>query len=256
MSDAGTSSSSTLTLEPDLFDRAVYAAITFSDKARGCRSSRVPRTRWSARSAWHAPRRLAGQGALALWGIRIGTMACSSSSPRSPRPRGRGSRGGTGAATLATFGTATLAAPLAPTLFEHDAAAFWRSGFLLACGENVRGCSSSAGCARHRRPLPVRGRRRRARRGGIRRGVRGHSRLVRARRARSARRPRRIQRFAFRLCRSISRIATSPTASRSPSIMGSFGIGAASLRAERGCSSATGTLVFSPVLAAAVVGLI
>ena len=40
---------------------------------------------------------------------------------------------GTGAATAAIFGVATLAAPLAPTFFEHDAAgAFAIAGFAFA----------------------------------------------------------------------------------------------------------------------------
>lgn len=125
----------TLTLEPDLFDRAVYAGHTYSDKAPGMSFLAVPAYEAErALAVARAPRDWTGKGDLALWGIRVASSgllfllaallvgrAAESLAPR------------TGAATLATFGTATLAAPLAPTLFEHDAAAFFAvAGFLLA----------------------------------------------------------------------------------------------------------------------------
>jgi 4-amino-4-deoxy-L-arabinose transferase-like glycosyltransferase len=56
---------------------------------------------------------------------------------------------GTGAVTAAVFGTATLAAPLAPTFFEHDAAgAFAIAAFALALRGSRRGLLAAAGlCA-------------------------------------------------------------------------------------------------------------
>jgi hypothetical protein len=125
----------TLTLEPDLFDRAVYGGRTYSDKAPGMSFLAIPAYEVErAVGVARAPRDWTGKGDLSLWGIRVGTSgllfllaalligrAAESLVP------------GTGAATFAAFGTATLAAPLATTLFEHDAAAFFAiAGFLLA----------------------------------------------------------------------------------------------------------------------------
>jgi hypothetical protein len=125
----------TLELEPGLFDRAVYHGRTYSDKAPGMSFLAIPA--YSVERALglaRAPTDWTGKGDLSLWGIRIATSgvlflltglllgrAAESLVP------------GTGAATFAVFGTATLAAPLAATLFEHDAAAFFAfAGFLLA----------------------------------------------------------------------------------------------------------------------------
>jgi hypothetical protein len=125
----------TLTLEPDLFDRAVYGGDTFSDKAPGMSFLAVPAYEVErAIGVARAPTDWTGKGDLALWGIRIGTSGLLFLLVAFLVGRtAEALVDGTGAATLATFGTATLAAPLAPTLFEHDAAAFWAfAGFLLA----------------------------------------------------------------------------------------------------------------------------
>ena len=125
----------TLTVEPDLFDRATFDGRSFSDKAPGMSLLAVPvfeleRVAGIAR----APADWRSEGDLSLWLVRILTSGvlflvavvlvgrvAESLSP------------GSGAITAATFGTATLAAPLAPTLFEHDAAAALAfAGFVLA----------------------------------------------------------------------------------------------------------------------------
>ena len=113
-----------LEVEPQLFDRAVYGGRTYSDKAPGMSFLAVPayqveRTLGVAR----APKDWEREGDLSLWGIHVATsgllfllatlLVGRAAETLVPR---------TGAATAATFGTATIAAPLAPTLFEHDAA--------------------------------------------------------------------------------------------------------------------------------------
>jgi hypothetical protein len=140
----------TITLEPDLFDRAVYGGHTYSDKAPGISFMAVPAFAVErAAGLARAPRDWTGKGDLSLWGIRLATSgvlfllaglllgrAAESLVP------------GTGAATFAVFGTATLAAPLAPTLFEHDAAAFWAlAGFLLAWRQRRPVLLAAAGLA-------------------------------------------------------------------------------------------------------------
>ena len=125
----------TLTIEPDVFDRAVYAGHTYSDKAPGMSFLAIPA--YSVERALgvaRAPHDWTGKGDLSLWGIRIATSGLLFL--LAGLLVGRAAEAlveGTGAATFAIFGTATLAAPLAATLFEHDAAAFWAvAGFLLA----------------------------------------------------------------------------------------------------------------------------
>lgn len=134
----------TLSVEPGLFDRAVYGGRSYSDKAPGMSFFAVPAYEIErivgvarAPSGWQT------EGDLSLWGIRVMTsglfflltafLVGRTAEALVPR---------TGAVTAAIFGTATIAAPLAPTLFEHDAAAFWAFlGFVLAW--------------RQRRPLPL-----------------------------------------------------------------------------------------------------
>jgi hypothetical protein len=125
----------TVTLEPDLFDRAVYRGRTYSDKAPGMSFLAIPayeveRLLGIAR----APYDWTGKGDLSLWGIRVATSGLLFLFAGLLLGRAAESLvSGTGAATFAVFGTGTLAASLAPTLFEHDAAAFFAiAGFLLA----------------------------------------------------------------------------------------------------------------------------
>jgi hypothetical protein len=124
-----------LTIEPDLFDRAVYGGRAYSDKAAGLSFLAVPAYEVErALGAARAPRDWSREGDLSLWGVRIATsgllfLIAAFLLGRAAEALVRG----TGALTVAAFGTATLAAPLAPTLFEQDAAGFCAiAGFLLA----------------------------------------------------------------------------------------------------------------------------
>jgi hypothetical protein len=115
----------TLTVEPTLFDRAVYGGRSYSDKAPGMSFLAVPsfeleRVAGIAR----APNDWKQEGDASLWLMRVLTsgalfllaVCVVGRLAESLVPR-------TGAATAAIFGAGTLAAPLAPTFFEHDAAA-------------------------------------------------------------------------------------------------------------------------------------
>ena len=140
----------TLTVEPGLFDRAVYDGRSYSDKAPGMSFVAIPvyeleRLLGVAR----APAGWQTEGDLSLWGIRIATsglffllaafLVGRTAEALVPR---------TGAITAVVFGTATIAAPLAPTLFEHDAAAFWAFlAFVLAWRQRRRGMLALAGLA-------------------------------------------------------------------------------------------------------------
>jgi len=140
----------TLTLEPGLFDRAVYGGRTYSDKAPGMSFLAIPA--YSVERAVglaRAPYEWTGKGDLSLWGIRVATSGLLFLLAGLLIGRAAESLvAGTGAATFATFGTATLAAPLAPTLFEHDAAAFWAiAGFLLVWRQSRRLLLVAAGVA-------------------------------------------------------------------------------------------------------------
>jgi hypothetical protein len=134
-----------LEIEPDLFDRAVFDGRTYSDKAPGMSFLAVP--------VYHGER-LAGiakapyewdsEGDLSLWLLRV--LTSGSLFLVAVFVVGRLAEGlvaGTGAMTAAVFGVATIAAPLAPTFFEHDAAAalaissfalLWRGRPLVAAG--------------------------------------------------------------------------------------------------------------------------
>jgi hypothetical protein len=134
----------TVALEPDLFDRAVYKGRTYSDKAPGMSFLAIPAYEVERLiGVARAPYDWTGKGDLALWGIRVATSGILFLLTGLLLGRAAESLvAGTGAATFAVFGTGTLAASLAPTLFEHDAAAFFAiAGFLLAW--------------RQRRPLPL-----------------------------------------------------------------------------------------------------
>ena len=125
----------TLTLEPGFFDRAVFGGKTYSDKAPGMSFLAVPsyeveRLAGIAR----APRDWQPAGDLSLWLVRVLTSGLLFLVSVFLVGRlGERLVSGTGAATAAIYGAATLAAPLAPTFFEHDAAAaFAIAAFALA----------------------------------------------------------------------------------------------------------------------------
>ncbi len=115
----------TLTLEPNLFDRALFDGRTYSDKAPGMSFLAVPAFELE-RSAGVAkpPTEWEAEGDLSLWLIRVLTSGVLFLAAVFVVGRlGERLVAGSGAATAAIFGAATLAAPLAPTFFEHDAAA-------------------------------------------------------------------------------------------------------------------------------------
>ena len=114
----------TIRLENDLFDRALYNGHTYSDKAPGLSFLAIPAfelergigiakstTEWKSEGDWSLwLLRVLTSGLMFLAGVWVvGRLA-------------EGIVPGTGAVTAALFGVATIAAPLAPTFFEHDAA--------------------------------------------------------------------------------------------------------------------------------------
>ena len=115
----------TLVVEPGLFDRAVFGGRSYSDKAPGMSFLAVPAFELErvtgiakAPSGWKA------EGDLSLWLMRVLTSGV----PFLVAVFLVGRLAdllveGAGALVAATFGAATMAAPLAPTFFEHDAAA-------------------------------------------------------------------------------------------------------------------------------------
>jgi 4-amino-4-deoxy-L-arabinose transferase-like glycosyltransferase len=141
----------TLTLEPGLFDKAVFDGRTYSDKAPGMSFLAVPGFELErvvgiakAPSGWQ------DEGDLSLWLMRLLTSGVLF--VVSVFVVGRLAErlvAGSGAITAAIFGTATIAASLAPTFFEHDAAgAFAIAAFALALRGGRRSVLAAAGlCA-------------------------------------------------------------------------------------------------------------
>lgn len=141
----------TLTVERGLFDRAVFDGRSYSDKAPGMSFLAVPayvleRAAGIAKAPgdWHA------EGDLSLWLLRV--LVSGLPFLLAVLIVGRLAEelvAGAGALTAATFGAATIAAPLGPTLFEHDtAAAFAIAAFACAWLGRSRGWAVAAGlCA-------------------------------------------------------------------------------------------------------------
>lgn len=122
----------TLVLEPNLFDRALFGGRTYSDKAPGMSFFAVPAYELErALGIAKAPVDWQPKGDPSLWLIRVLTSGVLFLVSVFVVGRlGERLVVGAGAATAAIFGVATLAGPLAPTLFEHDAAgAFAIAGF-------------------------------------------------------------------------------------------------------------------------------
>jgi hypothetical protein len=111
-------------VSPTQFDRSVYHGRSYSDKAPGTSFFAVPafeleRALGIARRAgdWKA------EGDVSLWLMRVlssGTLFLLAVFVVGRL--GEAFASGTGAVTASLFGTATIAAPLAPTFFAHDAA--------------------------------------------------------------------------------------------------------------------------------------
>jgi hypothetical protein len=123
-----------LTVEPTLFDRAVFGGRSYSDKAPGMSFLATPAFELERiTGVARAPKQWEPEGDLSLWGIRVATSgAVFLLTVLLVGRTAEALVAGTGAITAAVYGVATLAAPLAPTFFEHDAAGFFAFvGFLL-----------------------------------------------------------------------------------------------------------------------------
>jgi hypothetical protein len=141
----------TLVLEPNLFDRALFAGRTYSDKAPGMSFLAVPA--YEAErvvGVAKAPAEWEAKGDPSLWLIHVLTSGLLFLVSVFVVGRlGERLVAGAGAATAAIFGVATLAAPLAPTFFEHDAAgAFAIAAFAFAwVGRRPRAIAAAGFCA-------------------------------------------------------------------------------------------------------------
>jgi hypothetical protein len=141
----------TLTVEPGLFDRAVFDGRSYSDKAPGMSFLAVPPFQLErAVGIAKAPREWQSEGDLSLWLMRVLTSGIAFLVACFVVGRlGEALVRGAGAFTAAVFGAATIAAPLAPTFFEHDAAAaLVIAAFAFAWRARSRGRVAAAGlCA-------------------------------------------------------------------------------------------------------------
>jgi hypothetical protein len=123
-----------LTVENTLFDRALFHGRSYSDKAPGMSFLAVPAYELErVTGAARAPAQWRAEGDLSLWLVRVLTSGVMFLLAAFVLGRlAERIAAGTGALTAAAFGVATIAAPLAPTFFEHDAAgALAISGFAL-----------------------------------------------------------------------------------------------------------------------------
>jgi hypothetical protein len=128
----------TIQLENTLFDRALYHGRTYSEKAPGMSFLAIPAFELErVGGVAKAPAQWASEGDASLWLIRVLTSGVLFlGAVAIVGVLADAIVAGTGGVVAALFGTATLAAPLAPTFFEHDAggalaiasfALLWRS---------------------------------------------------------------------------------------------------------------------------------
>jgi hypothetical protein len=107
----------TIRLEPDLFDKAVFDGRTYADKAPGLSVAAIPAFELErAVGIAKAPRDWRPEADPSLWLMRVlssGVLFLVAAGVVLWLA---------GELAAAVFGVATLAAPLAPTFFEHDAA--------------------------------------------------------------------------------------------------------------------------------------
>jgi hypothetical protein len=137
-----------LEVSPRLFDRAVYHGRSYSDKAPGMSFLAVPA--FEVERALGIARRTGDwkpEGDWSLWLMRVLTSGVLFLGAVFVVGRlGEALAPGTGAVTAALFGAATLAAPLAPTFFAHDATgALSIAGFALLCDGRARARLAAAG---------------------------------------------------------------------------------------------------------------
>jgi hypothetical protein len=131
----------TIRLEPDLFDRAVFAGHTYADKAPGLSVAAIPAFELErAAGIAKAPRDWHAEADASLWAMRVlssGVFFVVAAAVVLWLA---------GELAAAAFGVATLAAPLAPTFFEHDAAgALAIAAFALLMRRRGRGALAAAG---------------------------------------------------------------------------------------------------------------
>jgi len=132
----------TIRLEPGLFDRAVFNGHTYADKAPGLSFAAIPAFELErATGIAKAPRDWHSEGDASLWLMRVlssgvlflvGVFVVLRLA---------------GTLAAATFGVATMAAPLAPTFFEHDAAAALAIGAYALLRRNLFLAGLCAGLA-------------------------------------------------------------------------------------------------------------
>jgi hypothetical protein len=141
----------TIQLENTLFDRALYHGRTYADKAPGLSFLAVP---WyeleRGLGIAKAPVEWKSEGDASLWLMRVLTSGLLFLVAVFVVGRlAETIAAGTGAVTAVLFGVATMAAPLAPTFFEHDAAgALGISSFaLLWRGRSSRSLFAAGLCA-------------------------------------------------------------------------------------------------------------
>jgi hypothetical protein len=132
----------TIRLEPRLFDRAVFNGHTYADKAPGLSFAAIPAFELErAMGIAKAPRDWRSEGDASLWLMRVLSSGLLFLVAVLVVLR----LAGTFAA--ATLGVATLAAPLAPTFFEHDAAAALAIGAYALLRRNLFLAGLCAGLA-------------------------------------------------------------------------------------------------------------
>lgn len=137
-----------LEVPPTLFDRAEFDGRSYSDKAPGMSFLAIPAFQLERLAGIaRAQREWQPEGDLSLWLLRLlgsGVLFLAAT-----WALGRAAEGlvpGAGAPTAVAFGAGSLAAPLAPTLFEHDAAgACAILAFLLLASGSSRGRLAAAG---------------------------------------------------------------------------------------------------------------
>ena len=132
----------TIRLEPGLFDRSVYNGHTYADKAPGLSFAAIPAFELErATGIAKAPADWHSEGDASLWLMRVlssgvlfivGVMIVLRLA---------------GPFAAAAFGVATLAAPLAPTFFEHDAAGALAIGAFALLRRNLFLAGLCAGLA-------------------------------------------------------------------------------------------------------------
>jgi hypothetical protein len=132
----------TIRLEPGLFDRAVFNGHTYADKAPGLSFAAIPAFELErATGIAKAPRDWHSEGDASLWLMRVLSSGVLFLVAVFVVLRLAG------ALAAATFGVATLAAPLAPTFFEHDAAAALAIGAYALLRRNLFLAGLCAGLA-------------------------------------------------------------------------------------------------------------